>query len=69
MSPGQALQQAMPSVQSDDFRLSMSKPLQDLLYSTSKFMRLGLAKSTINMIHLGISSLPSVPTSSLVLYQ
>ena len=37
----------LPSIQSDDFRLSTSKPLQDLLYSASKFMRVGLAKSTL----------------------
>lgn len=37
----------MPSIHSDDSRLSTSRPLQDLLYSASKYMRLGLAKSTI----------------------
>ena len=37
----------MPSIQSDGSRLSMTKPLQDLLYSTSNYMRLSLAKSTI----------------------
>ena len=37
----------MPSIQLDDARLETSKPLQDLLCSASKYMSLGLAKSTI----------------------
>ncbi len=37
----------MPSIYSDDARLNPSKPLHDLLSSASKYMRLGLAKSTI----------------------
>ena len=32
---------------SEAHHLSTSKPLEDLLYSASKYMRLGLAKSTI----------------------
>ena len=37
----------MPAIQSDDSRLSTPKLLQDLLDSASKYIRLGLAKSTI----------------------
>ena len=47
VSPGQALRRVMSSIQSDDCRLSMSKPMQDFFYSASKFTRLGLAKKTL----------------------
>ncbi|KAI9522716.1 hypothetical protein NQZ68_033814 [Dissostichus eleginoides] len=60
VSPSEAHHLAMPCVPPNDSGLSTSKALEDLLYSASKYMRLGLAKSTIKAYDSAWSLFPSL---------